>query len=125
MSLLVSLVFKTVRIWAVRWLSCLPLLLQVVVASSREFWVAKAVEAWVSHERVAFFDSAERALLLGFPHGFEAGVFAAAVAAAARVRVLAGKVCGRRLVGKAIGCTTLCAPTTWRSVILYVGRFNI
>ncbi|CAM9275032.1 unnamed protein product, partial [Pylaiella littoralis] len=64
---------------------------QAVVASSREFWVAKAVEAWVSHERVAFFDSAERALLLGFPHGFEAGVFAAAVAAAARVRVLAGK----------------------------------
>lgn len=67
--------------------------LQVVVASSRDFWVAKALEAWVSHERVAFFDSAQRGLVLGFPHGVEMGVFAAAVAAAARVRLLAGKVC--------------------------------
>lgn len=69
------------------------LLLQVVVASSRDFWVAKALEAWVSHERVAFCNNAERALLLGFPRGVEAGVLAAAVAAAARVRLLAGKVC--------------------------------
>eukprot|EP00903_Cladosiphon_okamuranus_P006670 g6512.t1 len=59
---------------------------QVVFASSRDFWLAKALAAWALDERRALFDAAERALLLQFPFGVEAGVSAAALAAAARVR---------------------------------------
>lgn len=58
----------------------------MVVASSRDFWLATVVAAWASAERRALFDGAERALLLRFPFGVEAGVSAAALAAAARVR---------------------------------------
>lgn len=65
---------------------------QVAVEGNRAFWIGRAVDVWVSQERRAFFSSAERVLLLGFPFGVGAGVLAAAVMAAARVRRLAGKV---------------------------------
>jgi len=67
--------------------------LQVLLSSNRDFWVAKALGAWASDERQALFYGAERALRLAFPLGAEAGAFAAAIVAAARVRQrLAGEV---------------------------------
>lgn len=72
-----------------------PRTLQAAITSSRDFWIAKALGAWASRERRALFYGAERALRLAFPLGAEAGTFAAALVAAARVRRrLAGKVGG-------------------------------
>ncbi|CAM9649537.1 unnamed protein product, partial [Scytosiphon promiscuus] len=64
---------------------------QAAVEGNRAFWIARALEAWASQERRAFFSAAKTALLLTFPCGVGTGILAAAVMAAARVRRLSAK----------------------------------
>ena len=65
---------------------------QVVIPPNRHFWTGKALDAWFSPRKQAFFHLAESILLLRFPFGLEASILAASIIAAARVWSQAEKV---------------------------------
>ena len=64
---------------------------QVALAAKQRYWADKGFDALVSSFRIAFFDGLGSALLLRFPCGVGAGIFVAALMAAARVRSAAEK----------------------------------